>query len=109
MGKAEPSVAVITGASQGIGAGLVDGYRDRGWSVVANARTMKSSSDPEVLVVDREISDPDTADRIVAQARDRFCPMDPRVNNADIFISKPCTDYTPQGYDRVVGVNLTGF
>ena len=65
MGKAEPSVAVITGASQGIGAGLVDGYRDRGWSVVANARTMKPSSDPEVLVVDGDISEPDTADRIV--------------------------------------------
>ena len=92
MGKAEPSVAVITGASQGIGAGLVDGYRDRGWSVVANARTMKPSSDPEVLVVDGDISEPDTADRIVDQAMDRFGRIDTLVNNAGIFISKPFTD-----------------
>jgi NAD(P)-dependent dehydrogenase (short-subunit alcohol dehydrogenase family) len=109
MGKAEPSVAVITGASQGIGAGLVDGYRDRGWSVVANARTMKPSTDPEVLVVDGDISEPATADRIVDQAMDRFGRIDTLVNNAGIFISKPFTDYTPQDYDRVVGVNLTGF
>jgi NAD(P)-dependent dehydrogenase (short-subunit alcohol dehydrogenase family) len=109
MGKAEPSVAVITGASQGIGAGLVGGYRDRGWSVVATARTMKPSSDPEVLVVDGDIAEPATADRIVDQAMDRFGHIDTLVNNAGIFISKPFTDYTPQDYDRVVGVNLTGF
>jgi len=109
MGRSEPSVAVITGASQGIGAGLVDGYRDRGWSVVANAREMKPSSDPQVLVVDGDVSEPATADRIVDNALERFGHIDTLVNNAGVFISKPFTDYTPQDYDRVVGVNLTGF
>jgi NAD(P)-dependent dehydrogenase (short-subunit alcohol dehydrogenase family) len=109
MGKSEPSVVVITGASQGIGAGLVNGYRDRGWSVVANAREMKPTSDPEVLVVDGDISEPATADRIVDGALERFGHIDTLVNNAGVFISKPFTDYTPQDYDRVVGVNLTGF
>jgi NAD(P)-dependent dehydrogenase (short-subunit alcohol dehydrogenase family) len=109
MGKAEPSVAVITGASQGIGAGLVDGYRDRGWSVVASARRMEPSSDPEVLAVEGDISEPDTADRIVDQALERFGHIDTLVNNAGVFVSKPFTDYTPQDYDHVVGVNLTGF
>jgi len=109
MGKADPSVAVITGASQGIGAGLVDGYRDRDWSVVANARTMEPSSDPEVLVVDGDISEPATADRIIDQAMDRFGHINTLVNNAGIFISKPFTDYSPEDYELFVGVNLTGF
>ena len=109
MGKAEPSVAVITGASQGIGAGLVDGYRDRDWSVVATARTMEPSSDPEVLVVDGDISEPATADRIIDQVMDRFGHINTLVNNAGIFISKPFTDYSPEDYDLFVGVNLTGF
>jgi NAD(P)-dependent dehydrogenase (short-subunit alcohol dehydrogenase family) len=109
MGKAEPSVAVITGASQGIGAGLVHGYRDRGWSVVANARTMAPSSDPEVLVVDGDIAEPATAERIVGQAMDRFGHIDTLVNNAGVFISKPFTDYSPEDYDLAVSVNLTGF
>ncbi|HUB40918.1 MAG TPA: SDR family NAD(P)-dependent oxidoreductase [Streptosporangiaceae bacterium] len=109
MGKSEPSVAVITGASQGIGAGLVGGYRDHGWSVVANSREMKPSSDPQVLVVDGDIAEPATADRIVDHAMERFGHIDTLVNNAGLFISKPFTEYTPQDYDRVVGVNLTGF
>jgi NAD(P)-dependent dehydrogenase (short-subunit alcohol dehydrogenase family) len=109
MGRAEPSVAVITGASQGIGAGLVDGYRDRGWSVVANSRGMKPTSDPEVLAVDGDVSEPATADRIIDHALERFGHIDTLVNNAGVFMSKPFTDYTPQDYDLVVGVNLTGF
>jgi NAD(P)-dependent dehydrogenase (short-subunit alcohol dehydrogenase family) len=96
MGRAEPSVAVITGASQGIGAGLVDGYRDRGWSVVANSRGMKPSSDPEVLAVDGDVSEPATADRIVDHALERFGHIDTLVNNAGVFLSKPFTDYTPR-------------
>ncbi len=109
MGKTEPSVAVITGASQGIGAGLVDGYRDRGWSVVANARHMEASPDPEVLVVDGDISEPATADRIVDRSLEHFGHIDTLVNNAGVFIAKPFTDYTAEDYDLVVGVNLTGF
>jgi NAD(P)-dependent dehydrogenase (short-subunit alcohol dehydrogenase family) len=102
-------VAVITGASQGIGAGLVAGYRGRGWSVVATARRMAPSADPEVLTVDGGITDLATADRLVEAALDRFGRLDTLVNNAGVFIAKPFTDYTAEDYATVVGVNLTGF
>jgi NAD(P)-dependent dehydrogenase (short-subunit alcohol dehydrogenase family) len=102
-------VAVITGASQGIGAGLVAGYRGRGWSVVATARRMAPSADPEVLAIDGDITDPATAERLVGAALDRFGRLDTLVNNAGVFISKPFTDYTAKDYATITGVNLTGF
>lgn len=109
MGKAEPKVAVITGASQGIGAGAVAGYRDRGWSVVANSRGIKPSPDPQVLAVDGDISEPATTDRIIDQALGHFGHIDTLINNAGVYLSKPFTDYTAEDYALVVGVNLTGF
>jgi NAD(P)-dependent dehydrogenase (short-subunit alcohol dehydrogenase family) len=102
-------VAIITGGSQGIGAGLVAGYRGRGWAVVASARTIKPSNDPEVLAVEGDIADPATAGRIIGAALDRFGRIDTLVNHAGVFISKPFTGYTAADYARVVGVNLTGF
>jgi NAD(P)-dependent dehydrogenase (short-subunit alcohol dehydrogenase family) len=102
-------VAVITGGSHGIGAGLVAGYRGRGWAVVASARTIKPSQDPEVLTVEGDIAEPATADRIIDGALERFGRIDTLVNNAGVFISKPFTDYTAADYATVVGVNLTGF
>ena len=102
-------VAVITGASQGIGAGLVAGYRGRGWAVVATASTIKPSQDPDLLAVAGDIADPATAGRITGAALDRFGRIDTLVNNAGVYLSKPFTDYTPADYARVVGVNLTGF
>jgi NAD(P)-dependent dehydrogenase (short-subunit alcohol dehydrogenase family) len=102
-------VAVITGGSQGIGAGLVAGYRRLGWAVVANALTIKPSEDPEVLAVEGDISEPATADRIIAGAVERFGRVDTLVNNAGLFISKPFTDYTADDYDVITRVNLTGF
>ena len=102
-------VAVITGASQGIGAGLVAGYRERGWAVVASARTIEPSGDPDVLSVAGDIADPATAGRIAGAALERFGRIDTLVNNAGVFISKPSTDYTAADYATVVGVNLTGF
>jgi NAD(P)-dependent dehydrogenase (short-subunit alcohol dehydrogenase family) len=102
-------VAIITGGSQGIGAGLVAGYRRRGWGVVANARTIKPSEDPDVLTVEGDIARPATADRIIEGALKRFGRIDTLVNNAGVFISKPFTDYTAEDYALVVGVNLTGF
>ena len=102
-------VAVITGASQGIGAGLVAGYRDRGWAVVASARRIQPSGDPDVLSVAGDIADPATAGRIAGAALDRFGRIDTLVNNAGVFMSKPFTDYTAADYATVVGVNLTGF
>ena len=102
-------VAIITGGSQGIGAGLVAAYRRQGWSVVANARTMKPAEDPDVLTVEGDITDPATADRIVGAALERFGRIDTLVNNAGVYLSKPFTDYTAEDYAAVVGVNLTGF
>jgi NAD(P)-dependent dehydrogenase (short-subunit alcohol dehydrogenase family) len=102
-------VAVITGGSQGIGAGLVAGYRERGWAVVATARKIKPSQDPDVLTVAGDITDPATADRIIGGALERFDRIDTLVNNAGVYLSKPFTDYTAADYATIVGVNLTGF
>jgi NAD(P)-dependent dehydrogenase (short-subunit alcohol dehydrogenase family) len=102
-------VAIITGGSQGIGAGLVEGYRRRGWAVVASARTIKPSEDPDLLTVAGDITDPATADLIADTALGRFGRIDTLVNNAGVFVSKPFTDYTAADYALVTGVNLAGF
>jgi NAD(P)-dependent dehydrogenase (short-subunit alcohol dehydrogenase family) len=102
-------VAVITGGSQGIGAGLVDGYRQRGWTVVANALTMKPSADPGIVGVEGDITDAATAQRIIDTAVERFGRVDTLVNNAGLFLSKPFTDYTAKDYALVTGVNLAGW
>ena len=102
-------VAIITGGSQGIGAGLVTAYRRQGWSVVATARSLQPAEDPDVLTVDGDLADPATADRIVSGALGRFGRIDTLVNNAGVYISKPFTDYSAEDYAMVVGVNLTGF
>jgi NAD(P)-dependent dehydrogenase (short-subunit alcohol dehydrogenase family) len=109
MSDTDQKVAIITGGSQGIGASLVTAYRRQGWSVVATARTMKPTEDPDVLTVDGDLADPATADRIVNGALGRFGRIDTLINNAGIYISKPFTDYTAEDYALVVGVNLTGF
>src|SRR5215472_16917968 len=102
-------VAIITGVSQGIGAGLVAAYRGRGWAVIASARTINPSQDPDVIAVEGDIADPTTTDRIIGGALDRFGRIDTLVNNAGVYLSKPFTDYTPADYATAVGVNLTGF
>jgi NAD(P)-dependent dehydrogenase (short-subunit alcohol dehydrogenase family) len=105
---AAQKVAIITGGSRGIGAGLVAAYRGQGWGVVAAARAMKPSSDPDVLTVDGDIADPAAVDRIINGALDRFGRIDTLVNNAGVYLSKPFTDYTAHDYAQIVGVNLTG-
>ncbi|MGH9092836.1 MAG: SDR family NAD(P)-dependent oxidoreductase [Acidimicrobiales bacterium] len=104
-------VAIITGGSQGIGAGLVAGYRGRGWAVVASARTFKPSGgpDPDLLTVDGDITEAATADRIIGAALERFGRIDTLVNNAGVFLSKPFTEYTAQDYALITAVNLGGF
>jgi NAD(P)-dependent dehydrogenase (short-subunit alcohol dehydrogenase family) len=102
-------VAIITGGSQGIGAGLVAGYRRRGWAVVATSRSIKPGEDPDVLTIDGDISEAATADRIISKTLERFGRIDTLINNAGLFISKPFTDYTPDDYATIIGVNLTGF
>jgi NAD(P)-dependent dehydrogenase (short-subunit alcohol dehydrogenase family) len=109
MSEQDRKVAIITGGSQGIGAGLVAAYRRRGWAVVAASRTIKPAGDPAVLTVDGDVSEPATAERIISGALGRFGRIDTLINNAGVFISKPFTDYTADDYARVVGLNLTGF
>jgi NAD(P)-dependent dehydrogenase (short-subunit alcohol dehydrogenase family) len=102
-------VAIITGGSHGIGAGLVAGYRRQGWAVVASARTIKPPEDPDVLAIEGDIAEPATAERIIDGALERFGRIDTLVNNAGVYISKPFTDYTADDYALVAGVNLAGF
>jgi NAD(P)-dependent dehydrogenase (short-subunit alcohol dehydrogenase family) len=109
MNQPDRKVAIITGGSQGIGAGLVAEYRRRGWAVVATSRTITPGEDHGVLTVAGDISVPATTDRIIRGALDRFGRVDTLVNNAGIYLSKPFTDYTAEDYSAVVGVNLTGF
>jgi len=106
---AEQKVAIITGASQGIGEALVKGYRDRNFRVVATSRSIKPSSDPDILAVAGDIADPKTAQRVVSQAVERFGRIDTLVNNAGIFIAKPFTDYTAEDYAGTLSTNLNGF
>jgi NAD(P)-dependent dehydrogenase (short-subunit alcohol dehydrogenase family) len=109
MSEQDQKVAIITGGSQGIGAGLVAAYRRRGWAVVATSRTIEPGGDPAVVTVDGDISEAATTDRIISAALGHFGRIDTLINNAGVFISKPFTDYTADDYATVVGVNLTGF
>jgi NAD(P)-dependent dehydrogenase (short-subunit alcohol dehydrogenase family) len=102
-------VAIITGGSQGIGAGLVAAYRQRGWAVVVNSRTGEASEDPDVLTVDGDVSEASTSEEIVRGAMGRFGRIDTLINNAGVYIGKPFTEYTAADYALAVGVNLTGF
>ena len=102
-------VAVITGASQGIGASLVKALRDRNYRVVANSRSITPSSDPEVVTVAGDIADRAVAKRIVEEALSRFGRIDTLVNNAGIFLAKPFTEYTFEDYVKNLSVNLDGF
>jgi NAD(P)-dependent dehydrogenase (short-subunit alcohol dehydrogenase family) len=102
-------VAIITGASQGIGESLVAAYRKLGYAVVANSRTIADSDDPMVVTVPGDIGQPGVGQRIVDAAIEHFGRVDTVVNNAGIFISKPFTDYTNEDYDAITGVNLRGF
>lgn len=105
----EQKVAIVTGASQGIGAAIVRGYRDAGYVVIANSRSITQGSDQGVIAVPGNIADPDIASQLVQTAIDRFGRVDTLVNNAGIFIGKPFTEYTMEDFHRVIDVNLGGF
>jgi NAD(P)-dependent dehydrogenase (short-subunit alcohol dehydrogenase family) len=105
----ERKVAVITGASQGIGAALVRAYLGRGYRVVANSRSIEPDASADVLAVAGDIADPAVADRVIAAGVERFGRVDTLVNNAGIFIAKAFTEYTEADFARVLSVNLAGF
>src|SRR5689334_18876283 len=100
--SAERKVVVVTGASQGIGAGLVKGFLDRGYNVVANSRSIKGDPEPGVLAVAGDISEPAIAERVIAAAVEKFGRVDALLNNAGIFIAKPFTEYTQEDFTKVL-------
>src|SRR5580700_6599931 len=104
--------AIVTGASQGIGAGLVKAFVERGFNVVATSRSVTQSTEVaasnQVALVDGHIGEPGTAAKIVETALSRFHSIDALVNNAGIFFTKPFTDYTPEDLKSLVSTNIEG-
>ena len=108
--SSEPKkVAIVTGASRGIGAGIAKAFVRAGYAVVATSRSIRPSGEPDVLVVPGDIAEAETAQQVVEQALDRFGRIDTLINDAGIFIGKPFTDYTPDDYAAMTAVNLAGF
>src|SRR6266446_3650647 len=105
--------AIVTGASQGIGAGIVKAFVERGFNVVANSRKVTQSievvASNHVALVDGHIGEPATAAKIVETALSRFKSIDALVNNAGIFFTKPFTEYTAEDFKSLVSTNLEGF
>jgi NAD(P)-dependent dehydrogenase (short-subunit alcohol dehydrogenase family) len=102
-------VAIVTGASQGIGAALVRAFRSRDYKVVANSRSIKAIADPDVVPVQGDVADPVTADLVFEEAVRRFGHVDTLVNNAGIFMAKPFTAYSMDDYAVYMATNVTGF
>ena len=105
--------AIVTGASQGIGAGIVKAFAERGFNVVATSRKVTQSTEvaasDHVALVDGDIGEPATAATIVETALSRFTSIDVLINNAGIFFNKPFTDYTGADFKSLVSTNIAGF
>jgi NAD(P)-dependent dehydrogenase (short-subunit alcohol dehydrogenase family) len=105
--------AIVTGASQGIGAGVVKAFVERGFNVVANSRKMTQSTEvaasERVALVDGHIGELATAAKVVETALSRFKSIDVLVNNAGIFFTKPFAEYTVEDFRSLVSTNLEGF
>src|SRR5580698_9062756 len=105
--------AIVTGASQGIGAGIVKAFIERGFNVVANSRKVTQSTEvaasDRVALIDGHIGEPATAAKVAETALSRFKSIDALVNNAGIFFTKPFTDYTAEDFKSLVSTNLEGF
>ena len=102
-------VVIVTGASQGIGAGLVTAFRERGYKVIATSRSIQPSTDPDVLAIAGDIGDRATAEKVIREGVARFGRIDSLVNNAGIFIAKPFTAYTEEDYRSKLSTNMDGF
>jgi NAD(P)-dependent dehydrogenase (short-subunit alcohol dehydrogenase family) len=111
--SSQQQTAIVTGASQGIGAGIVKAFVERGFNVVANSLKLSQSTEvvasDRVALVEGDIGDPVTAARIVETAMSRFQSIDVLVNNAGIFFTRPFTDYTAEDFKSLVATNLGGF
>jgi len=108
---AKNKTAIVTGAQQGIGAGLVDGFLKSGYSVVATSLRASESlrSSPDLIVIDGDIRDSETAAKSVEAALSHFGNVDVLVNNAGIYITKPFTEFTTDDFNALVSINLLGF
>jgi NAD(P)-dependent dehydrogenase (short-subunit alcohol dehydrogenase family) len=104
---------IVTGASQGIGAGLVQSFLDRGYNVVANSRNITKSetfkASDKLALVGGNIGESAVASKIVETAIEKFGSIDGLVNNAGIFFTKPFTEYTAEDFKALSSVNLEGF
>jgi NAD(P)-dependent dehydrogenase (short-subunit alcohol dehydrogenase family) len=103
--------AIVTGAGQGIGAGLVEGFLRKGYNVVATSRTVTQSltTSASLILVDGDIGCQETAAKTVDAATRRFGTIDVLVNNAGIFLTKPFTEFTADDFNLLVSTNLLGF
>ena len=113
MQATQQPVAIVTGASSGIGLGLVQALLERGWRVVGTSRTISKSKElkpsPDLVLVDGEVSKKETAARVVEAALKHFGRIDLLVNNAGIFLPKAFTDYTEEDYNLVMNTNVASF
>lgn len=103
--------AIVTGASQGIGAGLVEAFRKEGYNVVATSRKVCQSLDasPSLVLMDGDIGKQESAAKAVEAALKHFGAIDVLVNNAGIYRTKPFTDFTTEDFNALVSTNLLGF
>jgi NAD(P)-dependent dehydrogenase (short-subunit alcohol dehydrogenase family) len=105
--------AIVTGASQGIGAGAVNAFLERGYRVVANSRNITKSgafaASDNLVLIDGDIGDPATAAKIAETAVARFGTIDVLLNNAGIFFSKPFVEYTKADFESLIATNVAGF
>ncbi|MBV8274010.1 MAG: SDR family oxidoreductase, partial [Verrucomicrobia bacterium] len=113
MNTSQQSVAIVTGASSGIGLGVTQALLQRGWRVVATSRTISNSKDlkpsPDLLLVDGDVSKKETAVKVVEAALKDFGRIDLLLNNAGIYIPKAFTDYTEEDYNQVMNANVASF
>ncbi|MFL6314964.1 MAG: SDR family NAD(P)-dependent oxidoreductase [Terriglobales bacterium] len=110
---ASKGTIIATGASQGIGAGVVQAFLDRGYNVVANSRNITNSGtfrvSDRLALVAGNIGETAVAAKIVETAIAKFGSIDALVNNAGIFFAKPFTEFTPEDFESLSTVNLKGF
>src|ERR1700752_348512 len=107
--SADQRVAVVTGASQGIGGGLVQAFRERNYRVVGTSRSIKPVADSNVVTMQGDVGARETAERVFKAAVERFGRIDTLVNNAGLFMAKPFTAYSQDDYATYVSTNVTGF
>ena len=106
-------VAIVTGASSGIGLGITRALLEHGYRVVANSRTISGSKDlrssASLVLVDGDIGKKETATKVADAAVEHFGQIDLLVNNAGIYLAKPFTEYTPEEFDRMIATNIAGY